>query len=260
MKKYISALTALLIILSTVLIGGCEEKTDKIKKKTTAVSETATASQVVTENTKPAGKKTDSSYTSAQLKKYLDSFVKGKNPVYGTWKIKGDKTINYIFRNDNFAQMVFGTEAMFAELKINEADKTLSVMFIRGMNGDYTYSVSKDGKTMTLKSDKDSFTLEKQQDFSIVPKLPNNPKIDKKILGWWKNSGGNFYFFASDGVMYSNNISIETGYTYNAGKGKINAVYDYAGKTDISFKYKLKKGHLYIDGEEFIKYTPDELK
>ena len=251
MKKFICVSLVLLTAASSLFISGCEEDT---KSKTT--SSTVKKSSAVSTVPTKSGSKDKSAPSSKDLKEYLNSFTKGKNPIYGTWKIKGEKYLHYVFRNDGYAQTALGTEANFTSLSIDEDKKELTVSFIRGMNGTYSYKVSDNGKTLTLNSDKDKFTLTKQNSYSIVPKAPKKAKTDKKILGWWKDEGDNKYFFGRDGVMYSNNISMETGYTYNAEKGKIKAIYDYAGKIDIDFNYKYKNGSLYLDGTKFIKYSP----
>lgn len=241
MKKFISI--ALLIILTAVFAGGCTDSKNP-SPETTAATESA---------------KTED-YTSDELKAYLSSFTEGKNPLYGTWKIKGVNVVNYIFRNDGYGQMVMGTEADFAKLEIDTDNKTLGVAFVLGINGNYKYGFSKDKKTLYLSSDSGDYTLLKQKDYNLVPKAKKNPKIDKDILGWWKSSGKQVYFFGSDGIMYSNNITMETCYTYNAENGNIKAVYDYAGDVKVDLKYSLKNGKLTIDGNKFKKFTPDELK
>ncbi len=244
MKKILAVSAALAIILSSLFLNGCEDK--KQTKATTAATKATTSSTT----------KTNQKNTSKELKNYLDSFTEGDNPVYGTWKIEGVKALSYIFRNDGYAQLVMGTEADFTKLVLDSSKKTLGVAFVLGLNGTYNYTFSKGNKVLTLKSDKDSFTLTRQKDYNLIPPAPKNPKIDKNILGWWKSQGGQTYFFGSDGIMYSNNITMETCYTYNAVKGKIKAVYDYAGKVKINLDYKLKKDSLYIDNVEYRKSKP----
>ncbi len=244
MKKIIAVSAALAIILSSLFLNGCEDK--KQTKATTAATKATTSSTT----------KTNQKNTSKELKNYLDSFTEGDNPVYGTWKIEGVKALSYIFRNDGYAQLVMGTEADFTKLVLDSSKKTLGVAFVLGLNGTYNYTFSKGNKVLTLKSDKDSFTLTRQKDYNLIPPAPKNPKIDSDILGWWKSQGGQTYFFGSDGIMYSNNITMETCYTYDAVKGKIKAVYDYAGKVKINLDYKLKKDSLYIDNVEYRKSKP----
>lgn len=243
MKKYISLILALVIMLSAFTLSGCGNN-----KKPDSLSTSATEAE-----------KTPDKYSSAQLKAYLKSFTEGDNPLYGTWKIKGLDFVNYIFRNDGYAQMAMGSEADFAKLKLDTKNKTLGVAFVLGFNGNYNYSFSKDNKTLYLKSDSGSFTLKKQKDYNLIPKARKNPKIDKDILGWWKSSGKQKYFFGSDGIMYSYSITMETCYTYNAENGNIKAIYDYDGDVKIDIKYSYKNGKLTIDGNKFKKFTPKEL-
>lgn len=241
MKRFFATAAAALMILSSVLFCGCDNNKNNQKPK---------ASQKQSQSGK---------YTSAQLKKYLDSFVKGDNPLYGTWKIKGINAVSYIFRNDGYGQMAMGTEADFAKLSIDTEKKTLAVAFVLGINGTYNYTLSNDNKVLTLKDEKNTYTLTKQKNYNLIPKAKPNPKIDKNILGWWQ-SEGNIYYFADDGIMYSNNITMETCYNYNAEKIKINAVYQYAGDVKISYKYLYKNNKLILDGNKYTRFTPDCLK
>ena len=55
--------------------------------------------------------------------------------------------------------------------------------------------------------------------------------------------------------MYSNLISSETCYTYNAQNGKIDAVYKYGGEdiqTDLEYSYK--NGKLKINGNTYKRF------
>ncbi len=243
MKKLISIIIIGAVIFSTIAFSGC----DNNKKP-------ASSNLSATESVKKSDK-----YSSAQLQTYLKTFTEGDNPIYGTWKIKGVNVVSYIFRNDGFAQMAMGSEADFAKLALDTKNKTLGAAFVLGINGNYNYTLSKDNKTLYLKSDSGDFTLVQQKDYNLIPKPKKNPKIDKNILGWWKSSGKQIYFFSSDGIMYSNIITMETCYTYNAEKGKIKAVYDYAGDVKVDIKYSYKNGKLIIDGNKYKKYTPKEL-
>ncbi len=238
MKKFISILTAVLLFSSALFLNGCNTVNKTQSSKSTEKAQTS------------AEKKGSVS----ELKSYLLEPVKGKNPLYGTWKIEGVDVVSFIFRNDNLAQMVMGTEADFASLSVDAENKTLSVSFVLGLNGDYSYNLSKDKKELTLTSKDKKIKLIKQKDYNLIPKAPKNPEIDNKILGWWQNEDKQIYFFSDNGIMYSNNISMETCYSYNAKNGKINATYNYGGDVKISLDYSCKKGNLIINGTKFKKF------
>lgn len=238
MKKFISILTAVLLFSSALFLNGCNTVNKTQSSKSTEKAQTS------------AEKKGSVS----ELKSYLSEPVKGKNPLYGTWKIENVDVVSFIFRNDNLAQMVMGTEADFASLSVDAVNKTLSVSFVLGLNGDYSYKLSKDKKELTLTSKDKKIKLIKQKDYNLIPKAPKNPEIDKKILGWWQNEDKQIYFFSDNGIMYSNNISMETCYSYNAKNGKINATYNYGGDVKISLDYSCKKGNLIINGTKFKKF------
>ncbi|MCH5303429.1 MAG: hypothetical protein J1E41_01075 [Ruminococcus sp.] len=235
MKKTISLLAVCVLMFSSLICGCGNENTAKSTKATETTQ-------------KSEDKLTDTN----ELKNYLSKSVEGDNPIYGTWKLEGIDVVSFIFRNDNLAQMVMGTEADFASLSLNTKKKTLSVTFVLGLNGDYSYELSEDEKILTLSSKGKDIRLIKQKDYNLIPKSPKNPKIDEKLIGWWESEDKITYFFGSDGIMYSNHISMETCYTYNADKGKIDAVYDYGGDVKESFDYSFNKdGNLIIDGTEY---------
>ncbi len=239
MKKFLSITTALLIIISALFLNSCNN--NNANKAKTEVTEATSA---------PAKN------TSEELKAYLSKFTKGKDPLYGSWKIKGADIFTFIFRNDGYAQVAIGGEANFTKLILDKKKKTLSLSLPGTLDGTFNYSFSDNNKTLTLKTDNTTYEMKKQKDYSIVPKAPKNSTVDNNILGWWKSDGNIIYFFGSDGVMYSNTIVMETAYTYNIKNGKIYAVYEYSGKNKVDFKYKLNKKTLTIDGEKFKKYNP----
>lgn len=238
MKKIISITTVILIVFSSILLNGCSN--DKKTPKKSAVKKTVVSG----------------SNTSAKLKEYLSKFTDGKDLLYGSWRVKGSNLFTFIFRNDGYAQVAIGGEANFTKLTVNKNKKTLSLSLPGTLDGTFNYSFSNNNKNLTLKTSGASYEMKKQNGFSIVPNPPKNPKIDKNLIGWWKDSGDIIYFFSTDGVMYSNSIAMETAYTYNAGNGKINAIYEYSGKNKVDFKYKFKNKKLYIDGEKFKKFNP----
>ena len=191
-----------------------------------------------------------------ELGAYFSKFVEGDNPLYGTWKIKGMESISYIFRNDDLAEMVMGSEGDFSKLTVDESQKTITVQFVYGLNDAYSYTLSEDGKTLKLTSATGTdakLTLKKQKDYSLIPEAPAKPAVDDKILGWWQNEEGIVYYFGGDGIMYSNIISFETCYTYKASNGKIDAVYEYGGNMDEKFDYKLKGDTLTLNGSKYKK-------
>ncbi|MBQ5398031.1 MAG: hypothetical protein IIU14_01190 [Ruminococcus sp.] len=239
MKRFLSIAAAVVMILCA--FSGCGEKPAK-----------------TVETTAPTTKKTVSAKaekgSKALLDSYLHSFVEGDSPIYGTWQIEGVDYLSFIFRNDGLAEMVMDSEGDFTALKLNEKKKTIELYFALGLNGSYSYNVSEDGKTLTLSQSKKEITLKKQKDYSIVPKAPKKAKVDSDLIGWWKSEEKQFYYFGSDGIMYSNNISMETAYTYSAESGVINAVYNYGGEVKKDFDYNIKAGKLIMDDQSFRKF------
>ena len=234
MKKIIALLLSILIVFSAAALGGC----NKTEPEPTESSTEATQPDVVNSS-------------EDELGEYLAKFTEGDNPVYGTWKLDNYSYLSFVFRNDNLAEMVMGTEGDFTALKLDEENKTLTVQFILGLNGTYSYTVSDDGKILSLKQGANTTVLKRAKDYDIIPKAPKKPKVDSDILGWWESESGLVYFFGADGIMYSNHISMETGYTYTAKNGKISATYQYGGDVKTELSYKYKDGTLTIDGNEY---------
>jgi hypothetical protein len=240
MKKLFSAFIVLVLVVSTVLCG-CGNDNSATEDTTTATETTKTTAQ---------------SDSTKMLTKYYKSFIEGDNPLYGTWLIEGMNIPYFIFRNDNLAEMVMGGEGDFASLTIDTDKKTLSATFILGINGDYNYKLSKDEKTLTLTGSTDPITLKKQKDYNFIPTAPENPTIDSDILGWWKCEDGMIYYFGGDGIMYSNTISMETFYTYDAKDGKIEAIYEYGDDVNTDLEYSYKDNVLTIEGNKYEEYDP----
>lgn len=242
--KHITAVFLIISLLCAAVLSGCSDKNtdaDKEKVKTTQAS--------------PSDSSAANEGDSAQvLGDYFASFTEGDNPLYGTWQLKDFEYISFIFRNDKLAEMAMGTEGDFASLSLDKKKKTLGVTFMLGLNGVYNYSLSKDEKTLTLTLNGEEKILTKQDDYNFIPDPPKKPKIDRNILGWWKNKDGIVYYFGKDGIMYSNHISLETCYTYSADDGKIKAVYDYGGDVNTELEYSYKNGVLKIEGDKYLPY------
>ena len=234
MKKKIALLLSILMTFSALALGGC----NKTEPEPTEPSTEATQQGEVKSSKK-------------ELSEYLAKFTEGDNPIYGTWQLEGYSYLSFIFRNDNLAEMVMGTEGDFTALGIDEKNKTLTVQFILGLNGTYSYTVSDDGKILSLKQDGKTTVLKRTKDYNIIPKAPKRPKVDSDIVGWWESETTLIYYFGADGIMYSDHISMETGYTYTAKNGKISATYQYGGDVKSEFSYEYKDGTLTIDGNKY---------
>lgn len=242
MKKCLSLLLIALLLMGT-LISGCSTNKEKD----------------VTQETKATENVLKPENSTKMLNDYFNSKIEGKNPLYGIWQIQGVEYVNFIFRNDNLAEMVMGSEGSFTEMSVDEDKNTIELSFIIALNGKYKYKLSKDKKTLTLTQKGIKQVLEKIDTIDMIPKAPTEAKIDKKITGWWKNKNGLIYYFGKDGLMYSNIIMSETYYTYQAIDGVIHSVYYYPDEIKDSFGYKLtNKGKLKIGENVFSPFNPFE--
>lgn len=240
MKKLLSIILSAAFVLSACALSGCNDKKASPTEPATKATEAKKAEKT----------------SSEELNDYLHSFVEGDNPLYGTWQIENMPYLSFIFRNDELAEMVMENEGDFTALRLNTKAKTLGVSFMLGLNGVYSYELSKDNKTLTLSLNGKTTVLKKQDDYSIVPKAPKKAKIDDDLLGWWKSEEKQIYYFGSDGVMYSNTISMETAYTYSADLGVIKTVYNYGGEVKGELKYNIKAGKLIMDNQTFKRFNP----
>ncbi len=236
MKRFTVLALAIVISLSSLAFAGCGENNTKSRPTTEA-----TAATTAETTSQPSDNE--------ELSKYLNSFIEGDEEIYGVWSLE---YMTVIFRNDNLAELVMGSEGYFSKYQMDKKKKLLAVQLLPNtIDGAYTYNFSDDGKTLTLTLDSQTLTLEKQSDFSMIPKAPKNPKTDSSILGWWENSEGWIYYFGNDGIMYNNAGSRETCYTYSTENGKIKAVYTYGGELEENLTYKVKGKKLVIDGETY---------
>lgn len=238
MKKYICVITVVVLVFCTLIFTGCDDNKGKTSatKATESQTEQTTASKTV---------------SNSEIQNYLDSFLEGDNDFYGAWQVKSFSYMTILFRNDKLAELVTGTEGYFSKYSVNTKSKTVTVQLMPNViDGTYKYEFSDDKKSLTLTLDNVTIELEKNNNFSMLPKAPKNPKIDKNILGWWENSDGLFYCFQDNGIMYENSISMETCYTYKVKDGKINAVYTSGSKMTDNFTYSFKKGTLILNGEK----------
>ena len=210
MKRFTVLALAIVISLSSLAFAGCGENNTKSRPTTEA-----TAATTAETTSQPSDNE--------ELSKYLNSFIEGDEEIYGVWSLE---YMTVIFRNDNLAELVMGSEGYFSKYQMDKKKKLLAVQLLPNtIDGAYTYNFSDDGKTLTLTLDSQTLTLEKQSDFSM--------------------------YFGNDGIMYNNAGSRETCYTYSTENGKIKAVYTYGGELEENLTYKVKGKKLVIDGETY---------
>ena len=245
-KKIVLFLLVSILAFGTVMTGCTKKSENKSKAETSA--------------TEPSGDL--SSDGKKVLTRYFDSMTKGKNPLFGTWQINGMDFIDFTLRNNDTASMSMGTEAYFSAFSFDKKAKTLELKFPGFLQGKYNYVLSKDNKKLTLdlvdnQSDQ-GIILEKKSSGEFIPDAPKSPVVDDNLLGWWKGDNGQIYYFSNDGIMYSNNISMETCYTYNAADCKIQATYNMDGETKIDIEYSYADGVLTLDDNDYKQFDPFE--
>ena len=237
MKRILCITLAAVLAMFSLVLTGCNDKKEETKSTETS-SQTSQTPQTAGDN---------------EIQSYLNKFTEGKNDIYGAWRPKNFDFMTIIFRNDNLAELVSGeNEGYFSKCTVK--DKTVTIQLMPNViDGTYDYKFSEDKQTLTLSKSNSEIVLEKQKDFTIVPKAPENPKVDSEILGWWENEDGAFYCFQENGVMYENSISMECCYTYSAENGKIKAKYNNGTDEKENFTYAVKDGNLILNGSKFTK-------
>lgn len=243
MKKVTALIAALLTVLCiTLSLSGCgddESNTSETNSEATALESETTASA-----------------DRGEIDKEL----------LGTWRIvKEDGTedtlFSYVFNKDK-AILVMDNVAYYSDYSIaqgTDEKNTVTVQLYYNLNGTFEYAFSDDGSTVTFTSAEQGgtdFSMKKAEDYNPVPSPPENPVIDKKLVGKWKDKEGSgmSYEFKDNGIMINDSFGIMTLYArYSAENGAINLNYKQGTEVEDSYSYSFDGDVLTIDGAEFEK-------
>ena len=199
----------------------------------------------------------------------LQTFDKNsKDPFAGVWHItdgEGSKLSNftYIFDGNGKASIVIDTIGYCGTYtKDSDSQNTFKCQLMFGINGTYKYKFSDSNNKVILTNSESNktTTMEKLAGFDILPVPDKNPVVDQNLLGAWKSSNGEYFYFDGSGLMYHNQYgTIFTYYKYSAKDGVITAVYKMQNETTEKFEYTLKEDVLTIDGFEYTRISTSEL-
>ena len=268
MKKLITKIIcAALALIYVFSLAACGENSSSTAQSSAAGSSGESGSTGSTGNTGSSSAASSSVSTNKlsqlhQLKTPGDAFT-------GYWKITegtGSNLKSFVFCFDGAktAYLMVGTMGYIGsyELSVKNGENVFSTQLVFGLDGDYTYSFFKNDQTVELTNtaDNSTTTMERIDSFTSIPEAPENPQIDKELLGAWLDDTGAYLYFGDDGVMYSAQKNINyTFYTYSAADGKISALSKMTDVIEDEFTYEVKGGTLVFNRYEYKKISDDEL-
>lgn len=212
--------------------------------------------------------------TAGDLKKEADLSAlhpvnKDGDAFAGIWKITegtGSKLESFVYEFDGNgkAYLMIGTMGYIATygLKTTDGKQTFTTQMMFGLNGTYTYKFSDDKNSVVLTNTEDKTTskLERVEEFSPVPDPVEEPKIDKALLGAWKDDTGAYLYFGKDGLMYNVQADVSFSfYTYSAADGKITQTYSMKEEYEETATYSVSGDTLTYNNYEYQRVSADEL-
>ena len=262
MKKSSRLIAAILAAGMLASFAGCQNGSS---------DQTATTEKVTIPVTTSA-ETTAPSTSAEELVKTID--LKALTPIYedgddfaGSWKITdgaGSQYQSFVYQFDgkNVARLIIGTMGYLQKYQLKPESKSFTTQLMFGINGEYTYEISGDKKTITLKNTKsgETTTLTKQENYSCVPSAEKGD-IDEKLLGAWQDGDGGYLYFDRSGVMYELQKGMSfTFYNYSAGDGVINGVYNMDGEQKISYKYSVDDATLNYNDYKYTRCSAADIK
>ena len=254
MRFYIKLLSAILAAGMAVSFAGCSNGSQSPTVPATTAVQTTAPSTAAQELVKTIDLKS------------LTPFQENGDDFTGAWKITdgaGAQYKNFVYQFDgkNIARLIIGTMGYLQKYQLKPEDKSFTAQMMFGINGEYTYEISGDKKTITLKNKKsgDTTTLTKQENDSCVPSAEKGD-IDETLLGAWQDGSGGYLYFDRSGVMYELQKGMSfTFYTYSAKDGVVNGTYDMDGEQKISYKYTFKESNLTYNDCKYTRCSATEI-
>lgn len=258
MKKFFtkSIITTLVCSMLAVLSVGCTNNNEQ--------SVAPTETQATQAETTAPQEEVNFSLEGLHAPKENDS-----DPFVGYWKIADGagsnlKSFIYLFDGDGGASIIIGNMGYCGTYTVgtDEAtgNETFKCQLMFGINGEYSYVATDDGKKITITNNGEDSVLEKIENPEFVTTAPENPQIDKKLVGAWDSGTGLYYYFGDDGRMYCNSYGTTfTYFTYSTKLNKVTAVYDMGGEQTDTYDYEFDGNDLVFDGMRYTQITPDKL-
>lgn len=265
MKIFIKILCVVLALSSIAVFAGCGEDNSK-----------SSSDSSVEQNDKDSSsddKSGNSGADQADLSKLHAINYEGDD-FAGAWQIvdgEGSqfKSFVYVFDGNKKAYLIVGTNSYIENYGVEDKDdgngnmvSTITAHMMFGIHGTYTYQFSDDKNELTLTNIKTKKTtkLKKLATFSYVPIPDPDPVIDEDLLGAWKDTSGEYYYFDKSGIMYENDGLKFCFSKYSAKDSKITYTYTYLKEETKTIKYSVNGDTLTLDGSSYKKIPVSELK
>lgn len=263
MKKIYAKIISLLLIAVTVAaFSGCGDNGSSapVQQNTTSETSAQETTQASTSNGNSANKNS---------KLPFPKYAENGDDFTGAWKItesEESQTLSFIFsfNGEGRVAMVVDNSGFFGKYEVENKNgkNTFTTQMIYGLNGEYTYELSDDKKTIKLTKNEDNLktTMQRLESFDCVPNAENT-KIDEKLLGAWKSDDEEYFYFDESGIMYHNLYNTTFNYAaYTAEDSKITATYSMGGEMSDEYEYSVEGDNLKLNGYNYKRISESEVE
>lgn len=263
MKKiYVKIISLLLIAVTAAAFSGCGDNGSSSSEQQNTTSETS-----VQTTTQASTSKSNAENTNTNLP--FPKYAENGDDFTGAWQItegEGSQYGSFIFsfNGEGRAAMVIDNAGYLGnyEVEVKNGKNTFTTQMIFGLNGEYTYKLSGDKKTITLTKNEDNSTttMQKLESFNCIPSA-ENVKIDEELLGAWKSEDEEYFYFDESGIMYHNQYNTIFNYAaYTAEDSKITASYSMGDEMTDDYDYSFEGDKLKLNGYEYTRISESELE
>ena len=263
MKKiYAKIISLLLIAVTAAVFSGCGDNgsSSSVQQNTTSEASAQETTQASTSNGNSANKNS---------KLPFPKYAENGDDFTGAWKItesEESQTVSFVFsfNGEGRVAMVVDNSGFFGKYEVENKNgkNTFTTQMIYGLNGEYTYELSDDKKTIKLTKNEDNLktTMQRLESFDCVPNAENT-KIDEKLLGAWKSDDEEYFYFDESGIMYHNLYNTTFNYAaYTAEDSKITATYSMGGEMSDEYEYSVEGDNLKLNGYNYKRISESEVE
>lgn len=264
-KRIISA--GLLVFAVSAFVGCSDSQSSQTSTTATATVEAQTTQQITESTTN-----SDTAAESFDLKSLHTCKENPDDDLAGTWQIKSGEgsqyeSFYYMFNGEGKSILISGTSGYFGSYTYGtdeENNPTFTTKLVFGLNGTYTYKLSKDKKTVELTNTYTNTvsTLTKADNPEFIPAPEKDLSIDDKLVGCWMSESGEYLCFDESGIMYQNLFDYMFAYSnYTASEGKIVSTYTTSDKkTTDKYTYSVDGDTLTLNNDTYTRISFSDLK
>ena len=263
MKKiYAKIISLVLIAVTAAAFSGCGDNGSSapVQQNTTSETSAQETTQASTSN---------GNYENKNSKLPFPKYAENGDDFTGAWKItesEESQALSFIFsfNGEGRVAMVVDNSGFFGKYEVENKNgkNTFTTQMIYGLNGEYTYELSDDKKTIKLTKNEDNLktTMQRLESFDCVPNAENT-KIDEKLLGAWKSDDEEYFYFDESGIMYHNLYNTTFNYAaYTAEDSKITATYSMGGEMSDEYEYSVEGDNLKLNGYNYKRISESEVE